>query len=97
MHCSSCGDVGCHLCSSDHKLNFKTLDNPLIVGCSYHTKWQKEKSMRFVLVEIREDKARLITRTTKKDFWTSTKDLIFIKTTHNMLKADRLYKQLHNK
>ena len=52
----------------------------LIVGCNYHTKWQRNKSMRFVLAEIKEDKARLKTRNTKKDFWTNVSDLIFIET-----------------
>jgi hypothetical protein len=61
----------------------------IVIGCNYHTKWQNEKSMRFVLKEISKDfaKARLITRVTKRDFWTDTNDLIFIRSPHNIKKA----------
>lgn len=62
----------------------------IIVGCNYHTTWQKHKSMRFVLVEIKGEKARLQTRNTNKDFWTNIKDLIFIETKHNKQKAIKL-------
>lgn len=62
----------------------------LIVGCNYHTKWQKHKAMRFVLKEIKGDKARLITRTSNKDFWTNISDLIFIFSKHNIKKATSL-------
>jgi len=46
--------------------------------------------MRFVLVEIKGERARLQTRVSKKDFWTDVKDLIFIETTHNKNKAKKL-------
>ena len=46
--------------------------------------------MRFVLVEIKGDKARLKTRASKKDFWTDVKDLIFIDTNYNRNKGKRL-------
>lgn len=59
----------------------------LVIGCNYHTTWQSNKSMRFVLVEIKGDRARLQTRNTKKDFWTNISDLIFIETKHNKQKA----------
>lgn len=62
----------------------------LVIGCNYHTTWQSNKAMRFVLVEIKGDKARLQTRNTKKDFWTNTNDLIFIETKHNKQKANNL-------
>lgn len=62
----------------------------LVIGCNYHTTWQSVKSMRFVLVELKGDKARLQTRNTGKDFWTNTKDLIFITTHHNLQKAVKL-------
>lgn len=62
----------------------------LIIGCNYHTKWQSHKAMRFVLVELKGNKARLQTRNTKKDFWTNTEDLIFIETSHNCKKANIL-------
>lgn len=63
---------------------------PLVIGCNYHTTWQKYKSMRFVLVEVKGDKARLKTRTTNKDFWTDISSLIFIETKYNIQKADNL-------
>jgi len=62
----------------------------LQVGCNYHTTWQNHRSMRFVLVEIKGEKARLKTRSTGKDFWTDVKDLIFISTNYNKNKAKRL-------
>ena len=60
------------------------------IGCNYHTKWQKHKAMRFVLKEIKGDKAGLITRNSGKDFWTNISDLIFIETGYNKSKANRL-------
>jgi hypothetical protein len=62
----------------------------IVVGCNYHTKWQSVKSMRFVLAEVKDNKARLVTRNTKKDFWTNIDDLIFITTKHNIQKANQL-------
>jgi hypothetical protein len=46
--------------------------------------------MRFILNEIKGDKARLATRVSKKDFWTNVSDLIFIETSYNKNKAERL-------
>lgn len=60
------------------------------IGCNYHTTWQSDKAMRFILVEIKDNKARLQTRNTKKDFWTDIEDLIFIQTKHNINKSKRL-------
>ena len=65
-------------------------ENLIQVGCNYHTKWQSNKSMRFVLKEIKGDKARLITRNSRKDFWTNISDLIFIKTKYNYSKYAKL-------
>jgi hypothetical protein len=45
--------------------------------------------MRFVLKEVKGDKARLITRNTKKSFWTNISDLIFIETKHNKSKITK--------
>ena len=64
----------------------------IIIGCNYHTKWQRNKAMRFVLKEVRGDKARLVTRTTGKNFWTNVSDLIFIETKYNLEKAIKLEK-----
>jgi len=63
-----------------------------IIGCNYHTKWQSNKSMRFVLQDVSEDmdKALLITRRTNKRFWTKVSDLIFIKSSHNINKAKNI-------
>lgn len=60
----------------------------LVVGCNYHTTWQSNKKMRFVLSEINGNKARLTTRNTKKDFWTDINTLIFIETDYNKEKAN---------
>jgi hypothetical protein len=60
------------------------------IGCNYHTTWQAHKAMRFVLVELKGDRARLKTRVSKRDFWTDVKDLVFIETKHNKRKAKRL-------
>lgn len=63
--------------------------NPLIVGCNYHTRWQSDPRMRFILVQLSGFKARLTTRTTGRAFQTNTDDLIFIQTTHNWNKAKK--------
>ena len=57
------------------------------IGCNYHTTWQSHKAMRFMLVEVKGDKARLRSKRNGKDFWTNTKDLIFITSEYNKLKA----------
>ena len=69
------------------------MNNPIIIGCNYHTTWQKNKAMRFVLRKIEGDKAQLGTRTTNKLFWTNVADLIFIQTTYNCQKAIKLSKE----
>lgn len=65
------------------------METQLIIGCNYHTTWQSHPAMRFVLVEVKGDKARLRTRASKKDFWTDVKDLIFINTDYNKNKGKR--------
>ena len=62
----------------------------LVIGCNYHISWQSNKAMRFVLAEIKGDKARVTTRTTRKSFWVNVSDLIFIETVYNHRKALRL-------
>ena len=64
---------------------------PLIEGCNYHTTWQSNKRMRFVL-DMVLDNGRVVlkTRNTKRRFSTNADDLIFIKTDHNCIKAKRL-------
>ena len=59
----------------------------IVKGCNYHTKWQSNKSMRFILTGLKDGKAKLETRVTKKSFWTNAEDLIFITTEHNKRKA----------
>ena len=66
------------------------MNTRLVIGCNYHTKWQRNKSMRFVLSELKDGKARLQTRNTGKDFWTNISDLIFIETEYNKKKAETL-------
>lgn len=65
---------------------------PIVLGCNYHTTWQKFKSMRFVLHSVNWDRgtAILITRRTKKTFSAKMDDLVFIDTENNRHKADRL-------
>ncbi len=65
-------------------------EQKIVIGCNYHLTWQSNKAMRFVLKEIKEDKARMETRRTGKSFWTNVSDLIFITTDHNKKKANRL-------
>jgi len=69
----------------------------LVIGCNYHTKWQSNRAMRFILKEIKGDKARLATRVSKKDFWTNVEDLIFIETDYNRDKAKRLIEKCQQK
>lgn len=68
-------------------------ENPIVVGCNYHTTWQRDKGMRFVLGEVIGEKAKLYTRNTKKQFWTNVSDLIFITTPTNIRKKNKLTAQ----
>ena len=65
----------------------------LVVGCNYHTTWQVDKAMRFVLTKLRGSRARLETRRTKKKFWTDISDLIFITSNCNIKKAHKIQRQ----
>ena len=67
----------------------------IVVGCNYHTTWQSNKGMRFVLAEVKGDKARLQTRNTGKDFWTNVSDLIFIESDYNKRKAESILNPLN--
>lgn len=60
--------------------------NPICVGCNYHTTWQTNKDMRFVLNKVEGNSCWLRTRTTGKHFTTLTKELKFIQTKHNYAK-----------
>lgn len=80
----------CYLCDPNITLDELLKSTPIQIGCNYHTTWQSNKSMRFVLVEINGEKARLQTRRTKKDFWTNVSDLIFITSGINKQKAKKL-------
>lgn len=63
----------------------------LIIGCNYHVSWA-DKKMRFVLVEVDGNIARLQTRKTNKDFTTSIHDLVFISSNYNKDKAKKYLK-----
>lgn len=65
-------------------------DRKIIIGCNYHLKWQSHKAMRFVLIDVVGNRAKVKTRTTNKVFWTDLSDLIFIETHYNNGKANRL-------
>lgn len=85
----------CHYCGEHCEYIEETkpeLMSNIVIGCNYHTKWQANKAMRFVLVEVSGTKARLKTRNTGKDFWTNVDDLIFINSDHNKRKAQQLLK-----
>ena len=59
------------------------MENNLIIGCNYHTTWQSNPAMRFVLKAVDGNKATLMTRRTNKEFTCLTKDLIFVDTPYN--------------
>lgn len=67
----------------------------IVVGCNYHTTWQSDRAMRFVLDAVKGERARLKTRRTRRVFWTNVKDLIFIESKYNIIKADKLSKTNH--
>lgn len=69
------------------------VENPIVIGCNYHTTWQSDPQMRFVLDAVKGDKARLKTRKTRKSFWTDVKDLVFIQSSYNREKAKNLIKK----
>ena len=79
-------------------LEFGELTNgnnePIVIGCNYHTKWQSHRNMRFTLWDIMYKngipKAVLKTWRTKNIFTTDLDDLIFITTKHNIEKS-KLY------
>ena len=69
---------------------------PIMVGCNYHTTWQSNKQMRFVLAEVNGNQVRLLTRTTRRSFWTSMDTLIFIDTATNIEKYFKLLDGVEN-
>lgn len=69
----------------------------IVVGCNYHLRKQSSPSMRFVLKEVKGNKARLVTRTTNNDFWVDKSELIFITTEYNINKAKRLLRERKRK
>ncbi len=62
----------------------------LVIGCNYHTTWQSDSRMRFVLISVSGTKAKLSTRRTQRTFETNVSDLIFIKSDYNKNKAKRI-------
>jgi hypothetical protein len=72
-------------------------DQKIVIGCNYHTTWQSNSQMRFVLTEVAGERARLQTRSSGKDFWTDLKDLIFIRSGYNIDKSKELRPNLKNK
>jgi len=69
-------------------------ENRIVIGCNYHTTWQSDPRMRFVLVSINGTKATLSTRRTKRVFETNISDLIFIESNYNKNKAKTLKNKL---
>lgn len=68
----------------------------LVIGCNYHTTWQSDSRMRFVLISVNGTKAKLSTRRTQKTFETNVSDLIFIKSDYNKNKAKEILKHQTN-
>ncbi len=62
----------------------------IVIGCNYHTTWQRNTGMRFVLIGIKDNKALLMTRRTNRKFYTNISDLIFIESEYNKNKAKKL-------
>lgn len=58
----------------------------LVIGRNYHTTWQNNKFMIFVLKELYRDKALLVTKTTGKRFWTKRSNLIATDANYNLNK-----------
>lgn len=65
-------------------------ETPLVIGCNYHTKRQSHPAMRFVLDEVLWETVILKTRTTNKTIKCNKNDLIFIKSKHNIEKAQKV-------
>ena len=66
---------------------FNSKNQLIVEGCNYHTTWQSNKAMRFVLSKDEGDRVILKTRTTGKVFFCKTEDLIFITSGYNIRKA----------
>lgn len=71
-------------------------EKSIVAGCNYHTTWQSNPKMRFVLKSVVGNKATLITRTTGKTIVTDVNSLIFIMTEHNKSKAIKMYNDNKN-
>lgn len=73
--------------ANEGKMQFNNEGQLLVLGCNYHTTWQSNKQMRFILQNIKNGTATLSTRTTGKQFTTHMDSLIFIESNHNKRKA----------
>ncbi len=47
----------------------------LVINRKYHTTWQKDSGMVFILLAISEDGTKALLKTRKRKFWTNVKDL----------------------
>lgn len=72
------------------EIRYNSKGHIIVLGCNYHTTWQSHKQMRFVLDDVENNKASILTRTSHKRFTTSIDDLIFITSGHNTRKAKDL-------
>lgn len=63
---------------------------PIVIGCNYHTTWQRRRGMRFVLSDVSGQHAHLSTRGTMRHFKCNLDDLIFIKSPYNIEKGESL-------
>lgn len=69
-------------------------ENPIVVGCNYHTTWQSHRNMRFILESVDGENAILTTRTSRNHIPCKVSDLIFIQSKHNTNKATILKTKL---
>jgi hypothetical protein len=77
-------------------MKIELTESSIVIGCNYHTKWQSDRRMRFILKSVSGDQVVLTTRWGKKDIPAKVSDLIFIMSCHNKNKAHRILTEASN-
>jgi len=54
---------------------WNNIPSEFVINRNYHCIWQSHSGMRFVLKEVKNNKAFMITKGTGKSFWTNLLDL----------------------
>ena len=72
-------------------------DSAIVLGCQYRTDWQHDKTLNFIIVDfkIRNNKiksVKLMSRGSKKTFWTNTNQLLFVNTISNGNKFNAIHR-----